>query len=364
MRFWKFFKSFNWALAVPAMSLTAIGLVSIYSSSISKGVFFDFKKQIIYFAIALLVMIVLSFLDFRFLKTNSALVLILYAMSFLSLTGLFLFGETTRGIKGWYKLGPISFDPVPISAIILIVVLAKYFSTRHVELGSFRPIVFSGVYTAIPAFLVLRQPDLGSAMTLGAIWLGVVVFSGIRLKHFLILCLIFIILFASGWAFWLKDYQKQRITSFLNPQIDQQGISWSVNQSKIAIGSGGLFGKGIGKGTQTQYGFLSEPKTDFIFSAFSEEVGLLGALLILVVLAALFWRIIRTALKADNNFTRLFATGLASLILSMAFINIGMCLGLFPVVGIPLPFVSYGGGSLLAFYAGVGILMSLEKRNY
>lgn len=363
MKFWQFFKSFNWMLAVPAVFLTGLGLLSIYSSSISKGVFFDFKKQIIYLCIALFIMVVLSFLDLRFLKTNSALVLILYAMSFMSLVGLFLFGESTRGIKGWYKLGPVSFDPVPLSAIILIIVLAKYFSTRHVELGSFKPIVFSGVYMVIPAFLVFRQPDLGSALTLVAIWIGIVVFSGIKLKHFLILCFIFLVLFGFGWKFALRDYQKQRITSFLNPQVDQQGISWSVNQSKIAVGSGGFLGKGIGKGTQTQYGFLPEPKTDFIFSAFSEETGLLGSFLLFALLVFLFWRIIRTAFRADNNFTKLFATGLAFLILSQAFINIGMCLGLFPVVGIPLPFVSYGGSQLLAFYAGIGILMSLEKKN-
>ena len=363
MKFWRFFKSFNWTLAVPAVFLTGIGLLSIYSSSISKGAFFDFKKQIVYFCIAISIMVALSFLDLRFLKTNPALVLIFYALSFLSLVGLFVFGESTRGIKGWYKLGPVSLDPVPLSAIILIIVLAKYFSERHVELGSFKPIVLSGIYMAVPAFLVFRQPDLGSALALVAIWIGIVVFSGIKLKHFLILCLIFLILFASGWAFWLEPYQKQRITSFLNPQIDEQGISWSVNQSKIAVGSGGFLGKGIGKGTQTQYGFLSEPKTDFIFSALSEEMGLLGAFLLLALLALLFWRIIITAFRANNNFTKLFATGLAFLILSQAFINIGMCLGLFPVVGIPLPFVSYGGSQLLAFYAGIGILMSLEKRS-
>ncbi len=239
--------------------------------------------------------------------------------------------------------------------------LSKYFSTRHVELKRFQPIFSSGLYALLPALLILGQPDLGSAIALIAVWLGIIIFSGIKLRHFLVLTLIFLILFALGWRFWLRDYQKQRILSFLNPQLDKKGISWSVNQSKIAIGSGGWLAKGIGKGSQTQYGFLPEPQTDFIFSSIAEETGFLGVFILLAGLFFLFWRIIKIAVRATNNFTRLFAQGLGFLILSQSFINIGMCLGLFPVVGIPLPFVSYGGSQLLAFYLGLGILMSLEK---
>ncbi|NQU82676.1 MAG: rod shape-determining protein RodA, partial [Parcubacteria group bacterium] len=320
-------------------------------------------KQIIYFAVSLLLIVLLSFLDLMFLKTNSYLILIFYSLSLLSLAGLLVFGEITRGIRGWYKIGPISLDPVPLSAIVLIIVLAKYFSSRHIELKTFKPIVLSAVYVALPGLLVFLQPDLGSALTLVAIWFGIVVFSGIKLKHFFILCLIFLVLFAVGWKFVLKDYQKQRISSFMNPALDQQGISWSVNQSKIAIGSGGLLGQGITHGTQTQYGFLSEPKTDFIFSTIAEEGGFVGAVIVLGLLLLLFWMIIRIAFRTDNNLTRLFASGFGFLILSQASINLGMCLGLLPVIGLPLPFVSYGGSQLLAFYTGLGILMSLEKKD-
>lgn len=366
MKFFRFLKQIlkqtNWSLVLPPVFLTGLGLIAIYSASISRGSFFDFKKQILYFGFALFLMVAVSIFDLRFLKTNSSLVLILYFLSLLVLSGLFLFGDSIRGVRGWYKLGPVSLSPVPLSAVVLIIVLAKYFSTRHIELHSLKPIVTSALYAALPVLLVFLQPDLGSSLTLIAVWFGMLVFSGIKVKHFLLLCLVFIILFASGWQFWLKDYQKQRIFSFLNPHFDQEGISWNVNQSKIAVGSGGLLGRGIGKGTQTQYGFLPEPKTDFIFSAFSEEAGFLGAFLVLSLLLFLFWRIVRVAFLANNNFTRLFATGLAFLLLSQSFINIGMCLGLFPVVGIPLPFVSYGGSYLLAFYVGLGILLSLEKR--
>ena len=358
----RIFKSFNWLLVSPALLLTGIGLLSIYSSSVMSGYFFDFKKQIAYFLVSVLLMVALSFMDLRFLKSNSYLILMFYVFSLLSLMGLILFTGTTRGIRGWYKIGPISLDPVPLSAIILIIVLAKYFSTRHTELKTFKPIVFSAVYAVIPGFLVFLQPDLGSALTLFAIWFGILVFSGIKLKHFLLLCLILLMLLGLSWQFVLKDYQKQRIMSFTNPQIDQQGVSWSVNQSKIAIGSGGVLGSGFAHGTQTQYGFLSEPKTDFIFSAIAEEGGLLASLIVLSLLLFLFLMILRVAFRSNNNFTRLFATGFAFLILSQSFINLGMCLGLFPVVGLPLPFVSYGGSQLLAFYVGLGILISLEKR--
>lgn len=356
----KFFKKIDWFLIGPAIFLTFLGLLEIYSISGVRGDFLDFKKQIIFFALAIFLVIFLNFFDLRFLKTNSYLVLSLYFFSILTLLGLFLFGSEVRGVRGWYKIGPFSFDPVPFSAIILIIVLSKYFSTRHIE-QRFSPILFSGIYCLLPALLILFQPDLGSSLILVFVWFGLVIFSGIKIRHFLILLFLFSLIFLLGWNFWLKDYQKQRILSFFNPQIDKRGVGWSVNQSKIAIGSGGFWGKGIGQGSQTQYGFLPEPKTDFIFSAIAEELGFFGVSLVLLALFILFWKIVQIAFLAVNNFTRLVATGLAFLILTQSFVNIGMALGLFPVIGIPLPFVSYGGSQLLAFYFGLGILQSLRK---
>jgi rod shape determining protein RodA len=279
-----------------------------------------------------------------------------------SLAGLLLVAGQTRGIQGWYKLGPISIDPEPFVALVLIIVLSKYFSSRHVEISMLRSIVFSGVYAFVPVVLVLFQPDLGSSLSLIIIWLGMVLFSGIRARHLVLLAVLFGLVFALGWSFYLKDYQKQRITAFLNPSIDARGVAWSANQSKIAIGNGGLLGQGIGQGSQTQYGFLSEPKTDFIFSAIAEEFGFVGVFILFVIFLALFWQIITVVFRAQSNFTRLFAFGFAFLLIAQICINIGMCLGLFPVVGIPLPFVSYSGSFTLAFYVGLGILISLEKK--
>jgi len=328
---------------------------------LGRGDFFNFKKQLIFFLLALFLLIILNFLDLRFLKRNSYFVLILYFLSLLSLFGLIFLGTEIRGVKGWYRIGPFSFDPVPFAAIFLIIFLRNYFSPRHIETKRFQPILFSFFYLLLPLVLVLIQPDLGSSLTLIFVWLGIIIFSGIELRHFLILTLIFLILISLAWQFWLKDYQKQRIISFLNPEIDPQGISWNINQSKIAVGSGGFFGKGISRGSQAQYGFLPEPQTDFIFSSLAEETGFLGVFILIFFLSFLFYQIMKITLRVQDNFTRLFASGFGFLLLSQSFINIGMCLGLFPIIGIPLPFVSYGGSQLLAFYLGLGILASLAK---
>ncbi len=361
MKILSFLKRFNWFLILPAFLLTFLGLLSIYSISSGRGDFLNFKKQIIFLFLSLFLIVFLSFFDLRFLKRNSYFVLILYFLSLLSLFGLIFLGTEIRGVKGWYRIGLFSFDPVPFSAIFLIIVLSKYFSTRHIETKRFQPILFSFLYLLFPLILVLIQPDLGSSLTLIFVWLGIVIFSGIELRHFLILTLIFLVFISLAWQFWLKDYQRQRIISFLNPEIDPQGISWNINQSKIAVGSGGFFGKGIFRGSQAQYGFLPEPQTDFIFSSLAEETGFLGVFILIFSLSFLFYKIMKIALRVEDNFTRLFASGFGFLLLSQSFINIGMCLGLFPIIGIPLPFVSYGGSQLLAFYLGLGILASLAK---
>jgi len=288
------------------------------------------------------------------------LVLSLYILALVSLIGLFFLGTEMRGVKGWYNFGSFSFDPVPFMAVILIVVLSKYFSRYHVEIYRFRHIFFSGIYVLMPAVLIFLQPDLGSTLILIFLWVGIVILSGVKLSHFLILILVFSLIFIISWAFILKDYQKQRFISFLNPQIDEMGISWNINQSKIAIGSGGLLGKGIGKGSQSQYGFLPEAHTDFIFSALAEETGLLGVSVLFFVFLILLFKIIKIALNSKNNFVRLFASGFAFLLFSQIFINIGMSLGLLPIVGISLPLVSYGGSQLLALYSGLGLLQSMK----
>lgn len=360
-RFISKIKRFDWLLTASVFILIGIGLLSLYSISIGLGDFWNFRKQIAFSIAGFILLMIFSFFDWRVLREDPYLILAIYFFCLLALLGLLLFVSPIRGIKGWYKIGPVSLDPIEFTKLILIIILAKYFSLRHIEMYHTKHIILSGLYVFLPAFLIFLQPNLGSALTLIAVWIGILIISGIKLQHFLILCFCGILAMVLGWSFLLKDYQKQRIISFINPQIDPQGISWNINQAKIAIGSGGIFGQGIGKGFQTQFGFLPASQTDFIFAAIAEEMGFFGVAVLLFFLGVVVLRIFQIALKAETNFQRLFASGLAILLGSQIFINIGMNLGLLPIIGIPLPFVSYGGSGLISLCIGLGILQSIRS---
>ena len=264
-----------------------------------------------------------------------------------------------RGVRTWYKIGPLALDPIEVAKLGLLVVLAKYFSGRHVLMYQVRHILLSGAYTLLPVALIFFQPNLGPCLVVLSLWVGMLIVSGIKIRHFLALVMIFAVVFAAGWLFFLKDYQKERITSFFTP-YDPLGISWSQNQSKIAVATGGFFGAGIGKGSQTQYGFLSEPQTDFIFSAIAEETGLAGVLVVLALYLGLLWRLTKTALVSQDNFSRLFGCGFVILLAAEAFIHIGVNIGLLPIIGLPLPLVSYGGSSFLATCVALGIIQGMR----
>ena len=304
-------------------------------------------------------MFFLSFLDWRAIRENPYLILILYLFSIFSLIGLYFFAPEIRGIKSWYKVGSVLIEPIEFTKIILIILLAKYFSIRHIEMYRITHILLSGFYIFLPAGLIFFQPDLGPVLILIALWLGVLLISGIKIRHFLILILCFLLVFIISWSTVLKEYQKARILSFLHP-IDPLGLSWNQNQAKIAIGSGGIFGQGFGKGSQTQYGFLSTPQTDFIFSAIAEEFGFVGVSVMIFLFLILLWRIIKITFSSLNNFPRLFAIGFGIVLFSQIFIHIGMNLGILPIIGISLPLVSYGGSNLLTTLIGLGILQSIK----
>ena len=354
------FKKLDWILILTALLLLGIGLLSIYSSSLGKGDFLNFKKQLIFAGIGFFLMILLSFFDWRVLRENPYLILVFYLFCILALLGLFFFAPEIRGVKAWYKLGSISIDPIEFTKITLVLLLAKYFSMRHIEMYRIRHILLSGLYIFLPVALIFRQPDLGSVLILIAVWVGILIISGIKLRHFLVLVLIFLLISIFSWFLLLKNYQKERIISFLQPQLEPLGMGWSQNQAKIAIGSGGIFGQGLGRGSQTQYGFLPEPQTDFTFAAIAEESGLIGISVLFILLFILIWRIIKIALLASNNFPRLFASGFILILISQIFIHIGMNLGILPIIGIPLPLVSYGGSNLIATFLALGILQSIK----
>ena len=360
MKFSNHLRKLDWILVISATMLVSTGLWSIYSSSLGRGDFLNFQKQIIFLGTGLFLMFLISFFDLRTLGDNPYLILIFYFFCLLGLAGLFFLAPEIRGVRSWYKLGPFFLDPIEFTKIILVILLAKYFSMRHVEMYRLRHIVLSGIYFLIPGALIFFQPDLGSVLILISLWIAILIISGIKIRHFLILCLVLFLISILSWSFLLKDYQKQRILSFISPQLEPLGISWSRQQAEIAIGSGGIFGKGLGQGSQTQYGFLPEPQTDFIFASLAEETGIVGILFLFFLLSLFIWRIIKIAIFSKINFSRLFASGVAALLVSQIFIHIGMNLGILPIVGISLPLVSYGGSSLITIFVALGILQSMK----
>lgn len=352
------FKKLDWALILVTLFLVSVGMITIYSTS--KDDFLNFKKQIFFVLLGFFLLFFISFFDWRILKENPYLILFFYFLSIILLIGLFFFAPQIRGTKSWYKIGYFSFDPIEFSKISLLLLLAKYFSSRHIEMYRIVHILISGFYTFLPAILVFFQPDFGSVLILLSLWLGVLIISGIRLRHFLLLIFLSILIFVLGWNTFLKEYQKERILAFFQPKLaDPLKIGWSQNQAKIAIGSGGIFGKGIKKGSQTQLDFLPEPQTDFTFSAIAEEMGLVGVSFLFFLFSVMFWRIFKIALSTSTNFSRLFASGFAILLISQIFIHIGMNVGILPIIGIPLPFISYGGSGLISNLVAIGILESI-----
>ena len=353
-------KRLDWVIVFVAITLSLIGILSIYGFNESNLAMA--QKQVFFLCLGVFLMILVSFFDWRILKENPYLILSLYFIGIILLLGLFVFAPAVRDVRRWYLIGPFSFDPVEFVKLVLIVLLAKYFSSRHIEMYKIRHIFLSGLYIAIPSFITFFQPDLGSSIILVFLWVGILVLSGIKIKHFLILVLIGSLLLVAGWSFLLKDYQKSRIIGFLEPAADIQGSGWNLEQAKIAIGSGGIWGTGIGSGSQTRYGFLPEAKTDFIFAAIAEEMGFVGVSILFLLFFILVWRILRIIFQSTDNFSRIICSGFLIMVISQVFINIGMNQGLLPIVGIPLPLVSYGGSSLIFTFIGLGLIQSIYSK--
>lgn len=359
MGFIVFLKRIDWILVVVAMLLVLIGLMSIYSLTQGESSYVQFKKQVIFLAVSLAIMGIIAYIDFRIFN-HTQIIFSFYAVSVLLLFAVLFLGSDVRGVSRWFRIGPVSFGPVELAKIASVFVLAKYFSMRHIEIARMRHILVSGLYIAIPSMLLLLQPDLGSILVFIVVWVGVMLTAGIKIKHLFILMLLGIMVFSLGWAFVFKDYQKERIVTFIDPERDPLGSSYNITQSIIAVGSGGLWGKGFGMGSQSQLGFLPESTTDFIFAAITEEVGFAGGAFVFLLFGILLWRLFRISLEAQNNFGRLLIIGIAIVFISQIFINTGMTMGLFPVAGIPLPFLSYGGSALVVSFLMLGVAQSVK----
>lgn len=356
----KIAKTIDWMMVLFILPISVAGLVVMKSFVPEEGSVNFFNKQIIWIAISFAVFFFFSYLDFRFLKRTDVLVFIFLFFSGMLLI-LFALGNISHGAKSWFSFGAFSFQPADVMKLVLVLILAKYFSRRHVEIRYIKHIFISGFYALIPFVLVLLQPDFGSAMILFFIWFGMVLVSGISKKHLFVVFATGALAFGLFWNFAFAPYQKARIANFLNPLSDIHGSGWNAFQSTIAVGSGQVVGKGLGFGTQSRLNFLPEYQTDFVFAAFAEEWGFIGSFTILLLFGLVIWRVLYFTSLGASNFEILFGMGVAILLISHIVINIGMNLGLLPVTGIPLPFMSYGGSHLVTEFAGLGILMSMRK---
>ena len=353
-------KRIDWLLVFFLIPLLSFGLVTMKSFSASENVGNFFSKQIIWIVLSFIIFFVFSFIDFRFLKRTNILVFLFLFFSGILLL-LFVLGSVANGAQSWFDFGGFSFQPADMMKLVLVLVLAKYFSRRHVEIRNIKHIFISGFYALLPFILVLLQPDFGSAMIIFFIWFGMILVSGISKTHLLVVFLGGALIFASFWFFVFADYQKARITNFLNPLADIHGSGYNAFQSTIAVGSGEVVGKGIGFGTQSRLKFLPEPQTDFIFAAYAEEWGFVGSILVLILFGLVIWRILNNALLGATNFEILFGMGIAIMLMSHILVNVGMNLGILPISGIPLPFMSYGGSHLITEFAALGLLMSFRR---
>jgi len=351
------FSGFDIPLFLGALGLSLCGLATMYSFVGTESLF---SKQVVWIGVSSLALILAVIPDYRFLRTGNAII-ILY-LSILVVLGLILIiGEVTLGAQSRFDLGFFSIQPSDPAKVVLILTLAKYFSKRHVEIGDMRHIVVSGIYTFFIFALVFVQPDFGSGIIIASLWFGLVLVAGIRWRHLFLVAAIGTIAFSGLWLFGFQDYQKERILTFLHPLADIRGAGYNAYQSTIAVGSGELLGKGIGYGTQSKLQFLPEYETDFIFAAFAEEWGFVGVMFLFALYGLVIVRILRISLRAPSNFERLYGAGVAILFSSHFLVHIGMNIGLLPVTGTTVPFLSYGGSHLITEFIALGILMGMNK---
>ena len=352
------FAHIDWFLFFSALTISLLGLVTMRSFP-EEGAFFE--RQIVWIGLAVCVFFIMSLPEYQFLR-RTPVVVALYG-GVIALLGLVLFfGAVVRGASERFDLGLFFAQPSDPAKIALIVLLSKYFSRRHIEIAHFRHILVSGSYAALVFVLVFFQPDFGSAIIIAALWAGVVLVAGISWKHLATLLIISVLVGGGLWQWGLAPYQKERVLTFLHPLTDLQGAGYNAYQSTVAVGSGELTGKGVGYGTQSKLQFLPEYETDFIFAAYAEEWGFLGVLLLFGLFAVVAARILGAARRAEDNFDTLFASGVAIYILAQFSVHVGMNIGLLPITGTTLPFMSYGGSHLLTEYAALGILVGMRRR--
>jgi rod shape determining protein RodA len=350
----------DWILFFAIIPLLGAGLITMNSFVEEANYFFD--KQLVWISISLVVFFAVSSFDMGFLKRTGVLVG-LFGGVCVVLIGLLLLGVATQGAISWINFSGFSIQPSDPAKILIILILAKYFSRRHVEIANIRHIIVSGLYAFVLFALILLQGDFGSAIIIFFIWLGMIMVSGVSKKHLAVVFLLGLVAFGALWLFVFKDYQKKRIMNFVHPLADVRDSGYNAYQSTIAVGSGGIYGKGVGYGTQSRLKFLPEYQTDFVFSAFAEEWGFVGIVIIFMLYLLVIWRILVNAMHGSSNFEILFGLGFAIFLISHFVVHVGMNIGVMPVTGITVPFMSYGGSHLITEFLGLGLLMSMRQNS-
>jgi rod shape determining protein RodA len=357
-------RAFDLQLATYAGLLAAIGLVMAYTNSAENGAASidagtTFSRGLMWAGIAAIAFIIATAFDYRWLKTLSWPA---YALQLGLLALTLAIGDGIGNSARWITIGPLTFQFSELAKILMIVVLADYLGRNHHKLDSLGTILGACLLVGPPLILVMIQPDLGTSMVFAAILAGMLWMSGASLKWLGLLSAAVVALVPLAWTYLLRDYQKERLTSFLNPTPDVSGPGYQLYQSQIAVGSGGWFGRGLTNGTQAQGDFLPVQTTDFVFSVLAEELGFIGAIVLFALFVLLLWRVLVAAWRCRDPFGTLFASGLAAMILFQLVINVGMVMGIMPITGIPLPFVTHGGASLVSLAIGLGILQSINIR--
>ena len=367
----RYWRNLDWPLILAVLCLIAIGMVVIYSASYSQLVaaglspFYYVRRQALAFLLGLVLSVVAVWIDYRDWKRWSRLV---YAATTLLLVGVLFFGNRVFGSQRWVRLGSLSIQPSELAKLALILMLAKVFENEE-NAQDVKGVVQAALLTLVPMGLIMLQPDLGTAVIFVGLFFAMWYVGNARLKPLAITALVLVALAAiviiaslKGWIGIIKPYQLTRILVFLDPYADRDGAGWNVIQSIIAIGSGGFFGKGILGGTQSSLHFLPANHTDFVFSVIAEEFGFLGSLVVLALFVITIWRGLRIAAVAKDTYGTLLAAGATSIFFFHLVINVGMTLGMMPVTGLPLPFITAGGSTMITSLLAVAVILNVGLR--
>jgi rod shape determining protein RodA len=354
------YRDFDWFLLLLALGVAAVGIVEIYSTTAHTALAVQYKRQIYWVLLGLLIALLVTRFDYHLILEQTPWI---YAATILALVAVLVIGHSISGARRWLKIGPLTFQVSELAKLVIMVVVAAYLANKREKFVTWKDLVTLGGLTGLPAALVAVEPDLGTALTFFPIVAGGLFLAGIRGRQVLALLLFGIMILPAGWHF-LKPYQRERVMTFVHPSEDTQGSGYQASQARIAIGSGGFWGKGIGNGTQTRLGFIPVSHADFIFASFAEERGFVGTLLVFLLYLALLLRLLDGAQTAGDRAGAFLLVGFASVLFFQVAVNIGMMIGFLPITGIPLPLMSQGGSSTLITFVGLGLAMSVKMRRF